>query len=891
MNEDMTSGIAASEGMTAREENLRAGEAGSTAREGVPHVQVGGSEFVGLVFLPCLSDRFTALADLGSGGEANVLLAADGAGDRWVVKQYRRRGWSPSPEVLERLEDARADHSLVSWGQDASVRGVVWLQESGVDPSTGLFFEVMEFVEGGSLSGAGSQWPFSELVRALTDAVSAFHLLVGAHRDIKPANVLVRSAEKLVLVLVDLGLARDLADGGQRYSKREGSAAYQAPEASQGLVSRAGDWWSVGMILAEEALGFHPYARGDRSLLPDEVIHAELAQRDVPHLDAIVDDRVRLLCRGLLTRDANHRWGKSQVRAWLRGESPAVVAGGATPMPESGSVSSRPRAVLFAGADHDDPRGLAAAFAARPEAAAQALFLNRDATTLKDLELMLRAHGLHDARGLLDEYRSGAWQTTFLRLLVEMDPNLAPELAGQSMTPMAMTDLAWSVVTAAEATQPQRESLEWVTDHDLWRLWRRLPSMTYSAEAAGRLMGFYAADGVTWCASAEVDEATLSQYWERYEIVGRAWMLLWALAPEAVVQGLEAELEPFRSGDDLKDQSWWLTLAQQVPNPSDGQAARWAVAAFLSRPLALTLQQESDRRLEQSRRDREQSRRDMEQVREILVERLQRQGDAYLEYLCGQLRGELGEARRPFTRGARDKRLRVVWSSLLNCRKVLRDRYGMIFARIAPDAYDRASDKAALIARELDRPPERRGWNGGKDPGWIPPAPLLIGLAGQTNVVVDPLLGEIFGSWTGGSPSFCRSRHGRILMGDPLCDPLGGGGTWTAAGDVALEERPVPDYYIVRAGADENSRVLEYSGSGGGPGPTIGANVPVKDVRPMTMPDGCRVAVVLTRSGLLSYLDLHALHLLPLPAVEVHGASRIYVPPWDSPRRSASGKR
>ena len=113
----------------------------------------------------------------------------------------------------------------------------------------------------------------------------------------------------------------------------------------------------------------------------------------------------------------------------------------------------------------------------------------------------------------------------------------------------------------------------------------------------------------------------------------------------------------------------------------------------------------------------------------------------------------------------------------------------------------------------------------------------------------------------------------------------------SAAGDVALEERPVPDYYIVRAGADENSRVLEYSGSGGGPGPTIGANVPVKDVRPMTMPDGCRVAVVLTRSGLLSYLDLHALHLLPLPAVEVHGASRIYVPPWDSPRRSASGKR
>lgn len=620
MSEGGGDGVSASGGLTAREGHAPERVSGGTAREGV---FVGGSGFVGSVLLPCLSDRFAVLDDLGSGGEANVLLVADvRAGERWVVKQYRRKGWSPSPEVLERLTDAKAEHSVVSWGQDRSARGVVWLQEWGVDPATGLFFEVMEYVEGGSLAGRGSRWPAADLARALMQAVSAFHLLVGAHRDIKPANVLVRSAEGPVLVLVDLGLARDVSEDSSRLSKREGSAAYQAPEASQGLVSRAGDWWAVGMILAEEALGFHPYARGDGSLLPDQVIQAELAQRDVPNLDAIADDRVRLLCRGLLTRDADRRWGKAQVLAWLRGDSPPVTASSILSVEDSIQRPQRVRTVLFAGVEYDSPQGLAAAFAADPDAAAQVLFLNRDVTTLKDLELMLGAHGLHDAQGLglLDGYRSGEWQTTFLRLLTEMDPNLAPELAGQSMTPEAVAELARQIIESdsGKAAERQSQALEWVTDHDLWRLWRGLPGMSGSAAVAERVVrflppvggnlqfGFHLVpdwiDGIDPQKVVLLDQDTVANYWDRQQTLGQAWILLWAIRPEDASRRIEESLFVLSEGSEIPDQKWWFQLTKAKLDISDAATMATAVGALLSYPLAKTAQQEFEPHLTRIRK-------------------------------------------------------------------------------------------------------------------------------------------------------------------------------------------------------------------------------------------------------------------------------------------------
>ena len=214
----------------------------------------------------------------------------------------------------------------------------------------------------------------------------------------------------------------------------------------------------------------------------------------------------------------------------------------------------------------------------------------------------------------------------------------------------------------------------------------------------------------------------------------------------------------------------------------------------------------------------------------------------------------------------------------------------MHFAPIAQDAYDRASDKVALIERELDRAPERRGWDGSQDFGWVVPPPLLVGLIRSRSNVnpglqeeivgVDPLLGEIVGSWTEGG-GFRRSRHGRILIGEPPVDPLGDGSDWSASGDVEVPESAGPGSFRHRLHRDKNGHrwVLEVPRRTF----TIDAHTYLKDVDLMSMPDGSAVAVLLTGTGGLLYFDLYARVLLPLPALEVRGAFSIRVPGWDFP--------
>ncbi len=585
--------------------------AGGTAREGAPDGSVaGGSGFVRVGLLPCLTGRFNVVSDLGGGGEADVLLVADGAGQRWVAKQYRQPGWSPSVDVLDRLADARAGRSVDSWGQDPASRGVVWLQEWGTDPSSGLFFEVQEYISGGSLLDKLRAWPVTELAAALSQTVTGFHDLVGAHRDIKPANVLVRSEQGPVLVLVDVGLSRDVGELSHRLSKRDGSAAYQAPEAAQGLVSRAGDWWSVGMMVAEAALGFHPLALPNGAMPGDQVMLAELAQRDVPHLDLIEDDRVRLLCQGLLTRDADKRWRAPQVRAWRAGESPTTGYG------NTGSVVAPvgpTRSVWFGGADRDSPQALAAAFASDPELAGRVLFEQKNRVVLDDLRSMLRAHQLHEALSLLEVHRSGPWQGTMLRLLAEMDPDLEPQLSHQSVTPSALEPVLRQALDSGVVSDDLATILRWITDHEVWQIWRRLPGMGEAAAMAERLPSAdQLAATIGAAAPSDLDQSSTRQVWEKLEPLLRGWCVLLAIEPTFGQEELSELLES--QGAELADQGWWHRLA------TAGDSLN-RVAACLTIPMAAAAQNEIDAEVTRRAEAAAQQRRLDQRKAEVMAQR------------------------------------------------------------------------------------------------------------------------------------------------------------------------------------------------------------------------------------------------------------------------------
>jgi WD40 repeat protein len=257
-----------------------------------------------------LSGKFAPIRSLPSGGEADMLLVADAAGTNLVLKLYRP-GVVPSPGTWRALQtiDSPRITRLVDWG-DAGDR----------------VYEVLEYIPAGTLAALTDTGPsdrvgtevIAEVIRQVADGLTALHEARVIHRDLKPSNILVRSWSPLELALTDFGLSRYL-DHSTVFSNAGNTLAYTAPETFAGHVTPARDWWSLGMIVRELATGGPPF--GD---LSTEVVMLQLASRPID-CTQITDPRLRLLCRGLLTRDPGKRWGATQVRSWLAGEYPPVA--------------------------------------------------------------------------------------------------------------------------------------------------------------------------------------------------------------------------------------------------------------------------------------------------------------------------------------------------------------------------------------------------------------------------------------------------------------------------------------------------------------------------------------------------------------------------------------
>ena len=265
---------------------------------------------------PELVGRFRLVRELSSGGESDMLVVTDSAGTGLVLKLYRA-GIVPNPDTWAVLHTIDSPHvaRLVDWGDVG-----------------GRAFEVMEYVGTDTLSDlienrARYEMGFdtiAEIVRQIAAGLNALHGARIIHRDLKPANILVRSRSPLELTLADFGLSRYL-ENTTVFSAAGHTLVYTAPETFAGHVSPARDWWSLGMIVREMATGEHPFRD-----LSTEVVMLTLASRPIDCLD-VTDPRLRLLCRGLLTRDPAARWRATEVAGWLAGESPAVHEDSAAP--------------------------------------------------------------------------------------------------------------------------------------------------------------------------------------------------------------------------------------------------------------------------------------------------------------------------------------------------------------------------------------------------------------------------------------------------------------------------------------------------------------------------------------------------------------------------------
>ena len=373
---------------------------------------------------------------------------------------------------------------------------------------------------------------------------------------------------------------------GRWVGGRRGSAP---PEFEGGEVSAAWDWWSLGMIAAELAVGRHLFALPDGTMPDPRQIRSSLAQRPVD-LSEVADARVRLLCQGLLTRDRHHRWGGPQVTEWLEGGSPSVVSD------QVNTTSERRRTVLFAGIEHDSPSELARSFQQHWAEAQRHLFQERDQTLVEEVERLLRQHQLDEANRLLASPSSASEiPRHFASLLAEMDPDLEPLYDGIRLTPAGLESAAVEVIRAG-GDHPNSKVLDEVRRQNVLIRWRALPGM---ADASDLQQGWIDAD-------SELEKVLGSVGSHGYTPTPHDWALAraWVLACTVNPEHQHRQLSDLVTGLDpttADQQSWWHAL-RYAENPGPCQL----VATLLTHPSAVsqTHQQEAAARQREEERRR-----------------------------------------------------------------------------------------------------------------------------------------------------------------------------------------------------------------------------------------------------------------------------------------------
>lgn len=330
----------------------RAGAADVTRREDAAFAPDAGAGT--LTRLPGeLAARYELAGELPAhGAEADLYRARGASGGEFVVKVFRR-GFGADPLVWRKLAALSSPH-------------VVRIVETG--NAGGRDFEVMEYLPAGNLRtlpAPGAPLPaavITEIVRQLADGLGCLHAAGIVHRDLKPENVLVRSRDPAEVAVADFGLSKTLEESVV-FASSSRTLAYAAPESLSGQVSPARDWWSLGVMTRELATGNRPFAGMTETAVMDH-----LATRPAV-VDDVADPRLRLLCRGLLTRDPRRRWADGEVAAWLAGATPPVAE-------ESAEQPGAERGLPFAGQVYRTRPALARALAENWPGAAHRFFTN-----------------------------------------------------------------------------------------------------------------------------------------------------------------------------------------------------------------------------------------------------------------------------------------------------------------------------------------------------------------------------------------------------------------------------------------------------------------------------------------------------------------------------------
>src|SRR5438552_4601853 len=148
-------------------------------------------------------------------------------------------------------------------------------------------------------------------LRQLAEGVNRLHEMGKLHRDIKPSNVLV--TEEGRVVILDFGLVEDVHPELHE-TLLAGTPEYMSPEqGSQLPISKASDWYSVGVMLYQALTGRLPFKGKFFEVMMRKQTRKPVPPIEInPHVPRDLND----FCMRLLSREADTRpTGREIMRA------------------------------------------------------------------------------------------------------------------------------------------------------------------------------------------------------------------------------------------------------------------------------------------------------------------------------------------------------------------------------------------------------------------------------------------------------------------------------------------------------------------------------------------------------------------------------------------------
>jgi len=222
---------------------------------------------------------YKVLGKVGSGAMAVVYKARQLSLDRIVAVKILPRRYTEKADYINRFFKegrlaAKLNHNNI-------------VQAIDVGEAGGLYYFVMEFVEGRTLHDDLSKGKvFSEkealeVVIQLANALAHAHAHGMVHRDVKPKNIMINTEQ--VVKLADMGLARmtsDIKAAKSEKGKAFGTPYYIAPEQIRGEVNIDGraDIYSLGATFYHMVTGRVPFEASS----PSEVMRMHLTEPLTP---------------------------------------------------------------------------------------------------------------------------------------------------------------------------------------------------------------------------------------------------------------------------------------------------------------------------------------------------------------------------------------------------------------------------------------------------------------------------------------------------------------------------------------------------------------------------------------------------------------------------------